>query len=105
MFWHNLDVPKVTSTTINSRFSASALEFLSCFRKSRTRGSYLAILVLLLGTLLIFGRIPAVAENPATITFSLDFPNSDPEHYSMSVQSDGRAKYESSAKISKDSEA
>ena len=46
----------------------------------------------------------AQAADPATITFSLDFPNSDPEHYSISVQSDGRAKYESSGKISKDSD-
>ena len=45
-----------------------------------------------------------MAEDAATISFSLDFPNSDPEHYSISLQSDGRAKYESSAKISKDSQ-
>lgn len=46
----------------------------------------------------------ALAADPATVTFSLDFPNSDPEHYSISVQSDGHAKYESSAKVSQDSE-
>jgi len=47
---------------------------------------------------------PAHAADPATITFSLDFPGSDPEHYFISVQSDGRAKYECSGKISSDSE-
>jgi hypothetical protein len=34
----------------------------------------------------------------------LDFPNSDPERYSIVVQSDGHARYECSAKISPDSE-
>ena len=38
--------------------------------------------------------IASQAADPATITFSLDFPSSDPEHYSISVQSDGRAKYD-----------
>ena len=39
-----------------------------------------------------------------SITFSLDFPNSNPDHYSIQVQSDGRAHYESSAKISDQSD-
>jgi hypothetical protein len=46
----------------------------------------------------------AFAVDSATVIFSLDFPNSDPEHYSISVQSDGHATYESSAKVSKESE-
>jgi hypothetical protein len=44
------------------------------------------------------------AADPATITFSLDFPDSSPEHYSIAVQSDGHAQYESSGKISADSD-
>ena len=44
------------------------------------------------------------AADSGTITFSLDFPNSAPEHYSFTVQSDGEAKYESSGKISPDSD-
>ncbi len=48
--------------------------------------------------------IPGFAAEPAHLTFSLDFPNSSPEHYSMSVQSDGRAHYESSGKITADSD-
>jgi len=47
---------------------------------------------------------PIRAAEPATVTFSLDFPNSDPDHYSIDVQSDGRAHYECSAKISETSE-
>lgn len=48
--------------------------------------------------------IPLRAADPATLTFSLDFPGSDPDHYSISVRSDGRARYECSAKISTESE-
>jgi hypothetical protein len=46
----------------------------------------------------------AVAAEPATVSFSLDFPSSDPEHYSISVNSDGHARYECSARISPDSD-
>jgi hypothetical protein len=44
------------------------------------------------------------AAGPATITFSQDFPGSDPEKYSISVQSDGHASYECTAKASLDSD-
>lgn len=54
--------------------------------------------------LLWFLQLPLDAADPATVTFSLDFPNSSPEHYSFSVESDGHAKYESSGKISADSD-
>jgi hypothetical protein len=56
----------------------------------------LAVLVLL--------GFPLFASDPATVGFSLDFPNSSPEHYSFSVQSDGKAHYESSGRISADSD-
>lgn len=50
-------------------------------------------------------RPPAAqAEEPATIDFSLDFPNSAPEHYMISVQADGHAHYESTGKITSDSD-
>jgi len=44
------------------------------------------------------------AADPAIVTFSLDFPNSSPEHYSVVVESDGHGHYESSGKISVDSD-
>jgi hypothetical protein len=44
------------------------------------------------------------AVEPASVTFSLNFPTSDPERYSISLDSDGHAKYECFAKISEDSE-
>lgn len=46
----------------------------------------------------------AYSADAATITFTLDFPNSDPEHYSISVAADGHAHYDCSAKISEESE-
>jgi hypothetical protein len=48
--------------------------------------------------------LPLYATESATVTFSLDFPDSSPEHYSISVNSNGSAHYESSGKITLDSE-
>jgi len=61
-------------------------------------------LILLLICLTLLSSLPVRAADPATVTFSLDFPKSDPEHYSIVVQSDGHAKYECSGKISDDSD-
>jgi len=44
------------------------------------------------------------AQEQASVTFALDFPGSVPEHYSIRVQSDGKAHYESSGKFFPDSE-
>lgn len=55
--------------------------------------------------LLLVSSLLSIAAEPATVTFSLDFPNSSPEHYSLVVQSDGHAHYESTGKISNDSDA
>jgi hypothetical protein len=59
--------------------------------------------VLLLCATFVCGTV-ARAANPATVTFSLDFPGSDPAHYSISVQSDGRARYECLGMVSKGSD-
>jgi hypothetical protein len=48
--------------------------------------------------------LPVRAADPATVTFSLDFPGSDPDHYSIAVRADGHVAYASSAKISSDSD-
>ena len=42
--------------------------------------------------------------DPAVVTFTIDFPTSQPEHYSIRVQSDGLARYQSSGRRSPDSE-
>jgi len=71
-------------------------------RPSQTRRHVTAAILLAFATLL--WNLPARAGAPATVTFSLDFPNSEPEHYSIAVQSDGHAHYECTARISEDSD-
>ncbi len=44
------------------------------------------------------------APAPAVVTFTLDFPASQPEHYSIRLQSDGSARYQSSGRLSADSD-
>ena len=58
----------------------------------------------LVGCIALLSILPLRAVEPATVTFTLDFPGSDPEHYSITVQSDGRAHYECLAKVSTESE-
>jgi hypothetical protein len=60
--------------------------------------------VFLAGFLILLLSLTARAAGPATVTFTLDFPGSDPDHYTILVQSDGSATYECSAKISSDSD-
>lgn len=48
--------------------------------------------------------LPLRAGAPATVTFSLDFPGSDPEHYTISVDSEGHAHYDCLAKVSQESD-
>src|SRR6266436_5404419 len=43
-------------------------------------------------------------EAPAVVTFTIDFPTSQPEHYSIRVQSDGLARYQSNGRRSPDSD-
>ena len=40
----------------------------------------------------------------AAVVFTMDFPNSTPEHYSITVEKSGQAHYESVAKVSEDSD-
>lgn len=47
----------------------------------------------------------AAQTQEAAVTFTLDFPGSEPSHYVISVSSDGRSTYESDGKLSPDSDA
>jgi hypothetical protein len=51
---------------------------------------------------LIFSPLLAISQSDAgaAVTFTLDFPNSQPEHYSIRVQSDGAGRYLSSTRLS-----
>lgn len=46
----------------------------------------------------------AHAQQTAVVTFSLDFPGSEPSHYAISVSSDGHSTYDSDGKLSPDSD-
>ena len=74
-------------------------------RLSKAAVFIFALLVALLFSTTSFGQASNdKAASSASITFTLDFPGSDPEHYFLSVDSDGHASYESSAKIAQSSE-
>jgi hypothetical protein len=50
--------------------------------------------------------LPASAQqSAATVTFTCDFPGSEPDHYVISVSEDGNASYESDSKLSPESAA
>jgi hypothetical protein len=56
--------------------------------------------------LLVFASVLVYSQTPpsATVTFTLDFPQSQPEHYSIRLPSDGPAHYESSGRLSADTD-
>ena len=58
-----------------------------------------------LSFLILLCCIPSPAQQAGTVTFTLDFPNSEPDHYVISVSSDGHATYESNGKLSPDAQA
>jgi len=47
---------------------------------------------------------PAAAPSIPVVTFTFDFPNSNPQHYSISVDENGHAKYECRGKVAADFE-
>ena len=53
----------------------------------------------------IAGFTQSQTQSPVpTLTFTLDFPGSQPDHYSLRVASDGKGQYESRTKLSDESE-
>jgi hypothetical protein len=56
--------------------------------------------LLFLSSVCAFSQAP---DQPA-VTFTLDFPGSQPEHYSLRVQADGAAHYGSTGRLSPDSD-
>src|ERR1700746_529474 len=68
--------------------------------------TWTAAIVLLLAILSSFRLVCAQeAKAPtASVSFSLDFPQSIPDHYEISVASDGQASYDSTGKLTPDSE-
>jgi hypothetical protein len=60
------------------------------------------IVCLLIASSIVFSSTAAYSqgEGPAVVTFSLDFPTSQPEYYSIRVPSEGSAHYQSSGRLS-----
>ena len=55
-------------------------------------------------TLVAFSFAVDNPQTPAIVTFTLDFPQSVPDHYSFSVSADGHASYDSTGKLTPDSD-
>jgi len=51
------------------------------------------------GILLLVISLPALCQQAATVTYTQDFPGSDPGHYRVSISSDGHAAYEGNGKL------
>lgn len=68
----------------------------------RKAWKYLACIGLLVAGLP--GWVLAQEAGNAVVTFTLDFPNSDPAHYSIAVDAVGHARYESTVKATADGE-
>lgn len=64
------------------------------------KSNVLCLLLLALGL-----AVSARAQEATVVTFTLDFPGSEPSHYVISVSSDGHSTYESDGKLSPDSDA
>ncbi len=50
---------------------------------------------------LFLGRAQAESSSQPTVSFSLDFPGSDPSHYVIAVAEDGHSSYQSDGKLGK----
>jgi hypothetical protein len=61
-------------------------------------------LLLISCLVLVLSSIAWPQKQTAAVTFTLDFPTSQPEHYSIRVQSDGSSHYESSGRLSAESD-
>ena len=69
------------------------------------RAFQLCFLLVLFPVLLKAQAETATTAAPApAVNFTLDFPGSEPEHYSIQVQDDGKAHYESSGKVAPDAD-
>lgn len=100
MLWHAK--PEVAVFGI---INSTVVRSTNTVRNAASGGSGTIQRILLLLAALSLLSVPAVcAGDSGTITFTVDFPNSAPEHYSIAVQGDGRANYESTGRISRDSE-
>src|SRR5579863_1269846 len=68
--------------------------------QSFARGSFIFVCVI------VFALMSAAQQTVVpTVTFTCDFPGSEPDHYVISVPDDGTASYDSTSKLSSESDA
>jgi hypothetical protein len=80
-----------------------SVQFGSLFRRRRIACAAL-VAAGICGVLLAQQRSPtSTPASDPTITFTLDFPESEPAHYSIAVDATGHALYECTAKVQEDS--
>jgi hypothetical protein len=90
LIWHNLF------------FMNSGKSEPSIAARKRDGSRLLRILFSLL--LLLAGHLSASAQEASVVTFTMDFPGSEPSHYAIAVSPNGRTSYDSDGKLSHDSE-
>ena len=98
LFWHNLFFMGTSKNVGASVHARAAAPRTVRHKRGRSRLHWIISLLLLC--------LPAgvKAQQPAVVTFSLDFPGSEPSHYAISVSSNGHSTYDSDGKLSPDSE-
>jgi hypothetical protein len=67
-------------------------------------GKYPRLYVCFLVFVIMGFAVSVRAQQNAVVSFTLDFPGSEPSHYSISVSSDGHSTYDSDGKLSAESE-
>jgi hypothetical protein len=88
LIWHNL-------------FCMNSAKWL---KAAHTRESSRLLRIFSLLLLVFAVRASAAAEEASVVTFTLDFPGSEPSHYAIAVSPNGRSSYDSDGKLSKDAE-
>jgi hypothetical protein len=83
---------------MSNRHPAVAAKFCLCHGRS------VVLRGLLLSGLIMLWAASSCAADQATVSFSLDFPNSVPDHYTISISSDGQAHYSCTARVSDQSD-
>jgi len=63
-----------------------------------------AIVLVVISGCAMRGGFAQEAKTPGSVRFSLDFPQSIPDHYAIAVSSEGRASYDSTGKLTPESE-
>lgn len=77
----------------------------SCFLRLLGFPVQATLVTLFLLPTVAFAFAQAGGKAPATVSFTLDFPNSIPDHYMFTVANDGHATYDSTGKLTPQGEA